>query len=407
MKVLYLIDTLNVGGTEQSIVQIAQRLNSFEPVICVLYPGTALKSACDASGVRSIFLDLPGKYSFARAIRGVSRVVREERPQLIHASLFRAEVVARMAGRVTGVPVVGSFVNDSYAPARQVACSRAHRLKLRGVQLLDAVTARWAVHFTANSEAIKASNTRALGVPAERVTVIHRGRDAGALLASSGSPQVPPGVPNGRPVVLNVARLLERKGQSELIRAFASVVAEYPAAKLLIAGEGAHRARLESEIEEQDLRGSVVLLGKRDDVAALLQYADVFAFPSHYEGMPGALIEAMLAGVPVVATDIPMHREALEHGISARLVQVGEVDALASGMLWMLRHREAAHAMAGRAREVALSRFTIERVTAQHEELYRALVESHGGSVAGASTGGDVAGEASWRHLRQRAVGGQ
>ena len=116
------------------------------------------------------------------------------------------------------------------------------------------------------------------------------------------------------------------------------------------------------------------LLGTRDDVPALLRLADVFAFPSHYEGHGGALIEAMFAERPIVASDTAVHRESVTHGETARLVSLKDPAALAQGIEWMLDHPEEARQYGQRAREVAMERFHIDKIAAQHEAFYEKIL---------------------------------
>lgn len=373
-KVLHLLDALKLGGAEQSLLQILKRLQGTEPAVCYLYHDATLRDAYERAGIPVTGLGLRGKYPVVHAVRAVEEVVARERPDLIHATLFDSEIVARLVGRRTGVPVIGSFVNDSYAPHRWQRLSAVQRAKLVAVQQVDRFTARWAAHFVANSEAVKQSHAPNLGVPLDRVTVIHRGREPGAYAPSPpeqrGAVRHQLGVGADAAVVVNVARLLERKGQAELIRGWPLVRREFPGAQLLLVGEGEHRPALEPLAADPGLGGSVRLLGQRTDIPALLGAADVFAFPSHYEGLPGALLEAMFAALPIVATDISMHREAVEHGRSAVLVPVGDPAALGAAIVGVLRDPEGARRLGAGARAAALARFDVDGIAARYDAFY-------------------------------------
>lgn len=130
MKVLYLIDTLAVGGAERSLLDITSRFESVQPVMCHLYTGDALKPAFETAGVRVISLNIDKKYGFGEAVRRFRAVVEQEKPDLIHATLFRSEVVARLVAAWTGVPLVGSFVNDSYAASRWEGLATPQKVKI-------------------------------------------------------------------------------------------------------------------------------------------------------------------------------------------------------------------------------------------------------------------------------------
>ena len=381
MKVLYLIDTLDVGGTERSLCDILSNFKRVTAVVCHVYPGEALKPDYERAGLRVISLNIPGNYSFLRAIRRFDDVVKSERPDLIHSSLFRAEIIARIVARRRGIPLVASFVSDSYGSARRAGLDWSGRFKLSCVRALDAVTARFVTRFTANTAAIKGTNGKALGVPPERIEVIHRGRDIQRFAATSPEARTRAraalGIEESVPVLLKVARLLRRKGLPELLEAVASIRGRVGEVRLLIAGEGPYRKQLEQQIIDLGLQREVQLLGARKDILQLLHAADIFVFPSHFEGQPGAVIEAMLAGKPIVASDLPEHRETLIHGQTAFLVPPQNVPALADAIVELLRDREKAHRLGEAARRAAVERFDIREIARQHEALYeRVLHES-------------------------------
>ena len=258
MKVLHLIDTLEIGGAEQSLLAILQRFRVVQPVMCHIYPGDTLRPAYEAAGILTISLDIPGKYAFPQAITRVRHVIETEQPDLIHTTLFRADVVGRMAGWSAHRPVVSSFVNDSYSSVRRGSLSPAGRVKLRGVQEIDRITARLVCHFVAVSQATKASNCRALSIPEHKVSVIYRGRDAAPFLNVADGQvcalRAELGLDQATPVLINVARLLQRKGQVDLIRAMPAVLARFPHTRLLIAGDGPDRTLLEATIRDVEFK---------------------------------------------------------------------------------------------------------------------------------------------------------
>jgi glycosyltransferase involved in cell wall biosynthesis len=388
MKVLHLIETLQVGGAEQSLLEILSRLRSSEAVMCHIYEGSEMRSAYEAAGVSVVSLDIPPKYNFLKAVRRVEDLVRRERPDLIHTTLFRAEVVGRVVGWRMGLPVVCSFVSDCYADIRWRTLSPAGRFKLKGVQLVDRWTAGMATHFVANSRAVAEAQARALKVPLDRVTVIHRGRDPSRFTASLDPEwereyRGALGIPDGAPVVLSVGRLVDSKGQAELIEAFERVAAAVPDAALLIAGDGPERANLEDLARSRGIAERVRLLGTRSDIPELLALASVFAFPSHYEGHPGAVVEAMFAGRAIVLADNPVHRETIEHGRTGIIVPVHRPEELAAGITALLLEPRRAAELGTHARNEGLQRFDIAQAAAEHDALYDWIVAEHTASRKG------------------------
>lgn len=379
MKVLYLIDTLAIGGSEQSILAILPRFKYVRPIICHIYQGDTLKPAFESAGIPVISLNIAGKYAFGQVIFRVWQLIKSEKPDILHTTLFRANVIGRSAGQLAHIPVVSSFVDESYAPTRLQKFSRAVRWKYKGTWLLDWLTARFVVHFIANSEAAKEANCRSLGISKSKVSIIYRGRDpkpfieAGANRPDSRSKVV--STPADKHIILNVGRLTARKAQAELIQAMSEVSQVWPNIRLLIAGNGPQQAELERLITDLELEDSVTLLGLRDDIPKLLAQAQIFVFPSYYEGHPGALIEAMFAAKPIVASDIPVHQETIIHEETGLLVPINDPGAIAQGIIWLLEHPAQAKQMGEQAREVALKRFHIDQIARQHEELYTRLLQ--------------------------------
>jgi glycosyltransferase involved in cell wall biosynthesis len=367
-QVLFTMDSLYNGGTEKSLLDIASRLRDVEPVFCCFYEHRQLADAFARAGLRVHALGMRDAYGFPKAARFLAGVLEAERPGLVVGHLLRAELVTRWVCRRARLPVIGTFVNDTYSPAAYATQSASRRVKTDCFRALNRVSARWCAHFIANSAAIARSNAAALGIPAERVAVVPRGRDERVYF--------PPRPARTGPIrtLVSVARLLERKGQRELVRAFARIAGDFPEARLLIAGDGVFRGTLEREIARAALGDRVTLLGNVADIPALLRDADLFAFPSHYEGFSGALVEAMLTGLPIVASDIPMNLEAVEPGRTCRTFPVTDEAALADRLRWCLANPDEARAMGARARQTALERFTLDRVAAQFEEVLLELI---------------------------------
>jgi glycosyltransferase involved in cell wall biosynthesis len=380
ISVMYVIDTLEVGGTERSLLEIVRRLRNVDATVCHVYPGDALRRDYEEHGVRVIPLNIRGKYAPFRTVAALRRLVRELEPDIVHSMLFRASLFSRLASIGTGVVHVGSLVSDSYGARRYDRLGGLDRWKLTAIRWADRITVPLVRHFIANSASVASSNCAALRIPESKVKVIHRGRKGDDFLVGERETIDVRDklLAGGTSVILNVARLRGLKGQSELVRSVPAVGRGAPGARIVIAGEGPFRGALEALIGRLGVQDSVRLLGHREDVPVLLSAADVFVFPSHFEGHPGAVLEAMFAGKPIVASDTPEHRETVEHGRTALLVPAGDADRLADAIVWMLKHPDEANEMGTRARRVAWERFTIEEAARRHEDLYRELWESMG-----------------------------
>lgn len=177
----------------------------------------------------------------------------------------------------------------------------------------------------------------------------------------------------GTPLAVAAGRLHPAKGFDDLIEAWHSVVARCPAARLWIAGDGPHLAALQQRITRRDLQGRVVLAGSFDTVDELLAAADLFVLPSLEEGMSLALLEAMAAGLPIVATDIPGNRAVVDNDRQALLVPPGSPVALAAAVTRLLGDAPLASRLATAARERVAERFTLDQTVSRHLELFARL----------------------------------
>lgn len=385
MNVLFLIDTLHVGGAERSLLAVAPRLQGVHPVICQLHPGGCLADSFRERGVELHQLHLLQRRHFAKAVVRVLAIMQERSIQLLHASLYEASIVARLAATVSDVPVIDSFVSDSYATLRTQQMSSVRRFKHQCVQALDWATAPLCQRVIANSEAVRAANCRALGFPTDRVEVVCRGRDPSEFAVSSrAAARQELGLSGEAPLVLTVARLEDGKGHLELVRAVAHLAEwnKLPSdAQVWFAGEGPCRATIEAEISKLELGDCIRLLGSRRDVPRLLAACDVFAFPSHYEGLPGAVVEAMLSGAPIVGSDTPVHREILADGRTGLLARLKDPVDLAAKTARLLDDRDLARRLGDAARREAIERFDVDRVAQRYVEIYRQVVDEHRAGV--------------------------
>lgn len=368
MKILFVMDSLKIGGAEKSTLEIAKHLPSAKALLCHIYRGNQIGHPYEQNGIRILSFELPGTYQLFRSIQLLRRLIRTEKPDIVVATLLRSELIARVTCRIEKVPLVGTFVNDTYAAINGRFSVKKLPWKKQFFKILDQLSARWCIGFLANSESIKRTNAAALGIPLDKIEVIHRGRDLDEFF---GEPERKPRL-SDEILFVCVGRLIERKGHSELLEAFAKFHMTYPKSRLLIAGEGPYRAILEDRCRQWQLNDVVSLSGEVTDVPALLRMADCFIFPSHYEGFSGALVEAALAGLPILASDIPMNREVLPED-SAIFFPAKQADEILRAMHAFVNDRMGAMKRAKLASQFARKNFDIRIIAAQHEAFYRRM----------------------------------
>jgi glycosyltransferase involved in cell wall biosynthesis len=217
-----------------------------------------------------------------------------------------------------------------------------------------------------------------------KTVVIPNGVDASRAAArrTRGDVRSEMGIPSDAMVVLQVAPLTDRsRGHLFLIEAMRKVYNEFPYTYLLVAGELRNPGLLDEmnqRINSLDLHRRVKLLGARDDVADLLGASDIFVAPSLEDDVPAWLVEAMIAGLPVVATAVGACPEVVTDSETGILVPPGEAGALATAIMELSANPVWRQRLAAAGREMAQDTYTLEHVGAKHAEMYRALVAGKG-----------------------------
>lgn len=373
-KIVFIVDTLEVGGAEKSLLAISRMLMTFEPVFIQLFPGGGLHQDFISAKIQIIEMGFRPSYRFKRMAEQTAEVVKKINPCIIHSTLFRADIVSRIIATQLEIPLVSSLVNNSYGKRRYSSLSLLGRLKLKSVQTWDRYTAKTVDLFISNSRTIKYSNMNALDIDGDKVRVIYRGRepkDFERVTPDEISTLRESLHLNDRKVYLNVSRLLNRKGQIDLVKAFAELLKSKNNCQLLIAGEGTFRDELQAEISALGMDNHITILGSRNDIPTLLKVADFFVFPSHYEGLPGALIEAMMSKIPIIASDIPENLECVSSD-SSMIFPVRDINALTKAMA-KAQEIDWNHKIS-RAYEFACNNFDIYKITENYELAYQELL---------------------------------
>lgn len=361
-----MIGQLGLGGTEKQLVLLAQGLHKqgLETTVLVMFAGGPGEEALREAGipvVRLGFRTLKAGWRMLIAnlvafIRLVARLHRM-RPDIVHAFLYHAYVLAAPAARLANVPVL-------VAGRRSMgAFADGHRF----FPIVERIATRATDLLIANAFAV-AENTRSRErVPWSKVSVVYNG-----LPESAFCPVPPAALDTDAPVVLCVANLIAYKGHRFLLHGMARLREQGLVCTLVLAGEGPERATLERMSEQFGI--DVRFLGARSDVAALLARADVFVLPSLHEGMSNAVMEAMAAGRPIVATDVGGTGELLRgRGV---LVPPADPEAMADALRRVLTEPGLADYLVKEAREWSRAHLHIDTMIEQHVRIYDALLEA-------------------------------
>jgi glycosyltransferase involved in cell wall biosynthesis len=317
--------------------------------------------------------EAPGRLAIIRAL---DRHVMETRPDILHCSLAEAALAARLVGRRRRIPVVESLVNISHDPVRTIDNPSVSSVKLAGHRLLDRITMRRVTRFHALTRAVARSWQANVGIPAERVVTIPRGIDVAVFDSRTAVDRVALreslGVGPDVPMLLNVARQEPQKGQRYLLEALPAIAERHPEVVAVFAGrEGNSSAMLRTLMSDLGMERHVRFIGVRDDVPALLATADVFVFPSLFEGLGVSLLEAMACGGAACAvSDAPPFDEIIDPGTTGAMFRSADANALAVTVSALLADPEKRAKMSEAARAEVMANCRIEAVTRRLEDMY-------------------------------------
>lgn len=353
-------------------VSVAMRLDPsrFESVLCATRSvgKPTFEDDLRAAGVEIMRLDRRSRTDFA-AWRPLFNYLRDG-VHVLHAHKFGSNVWGTLLGRLARVPVVIAH-EQSWASARSSTAGPFVRSTID-----REVIARGADVFIAVSEADKRRMIEVEGIPSHRLRVIPNAVPAPVPAGHDVRAEL--GIPASAPVVVTVCQLRPEKAVEVLVEAAALLRDGRPELRVLVAGEGAERVRLESLIEELGLADTVLLLGTRRDVPDILVAADVAVCCSDFEGTPLSVMEYMGAGKPVVATRVGGLPEVVQDGVHGFLIPPRDPVGLADALARLLEDEPLRRRLGEAARVRQQTTFDLDAAVRRIEELYDQLFLSSG-----------------------------
>ena len=359
-----MVRTLGQGGTERQVAELAKALDgaSFTPHVACFVGGGHRFEELRERGVPLVEIPLRSfvRPSVITATRRLRRYLRENGIQIVHTFDFPANIFGVPAARASGTPVVLA----SQRGYRSVYPPRYRRL----LRLSD-----WLAHgIVVNCEAMRRHLIEDCSVPAGKIHLCYNGIDLGVF--GPGPRERPPQLEEARLVIGAVSALRPEKGIHILVEAFAQAVKARPGIRLLIAGDGSERERLEARAVELGIRGEVVFEPSTSEVARWLHAIDVFVLPSLSEAFSNSLMEAMACGCAVVASRVGGNPELVQEGEPGLLFERANAGELAQRLLTLiddqaLRNRLASNAAGGMERYSSAA--SAERMQGIYESFLR------------------------------------
>jgi glycosyltransferase involved in cell wall biosynthesis len=360
-KVLYLITELNVGGAERALARLLAGIDRerFLPLVACLYGAhSPVADSIRALGIEVVDLGMAAKWRLDALLR-LYRLLRSERPTILHTRLFHANLAGRLLGRLAGVPVV-------------ICGERTMGMESSGRYLLNRLTLALADRVVCVSERVAAFYRERIGLLPEKTVVIPNGVELPdpAQFLGQCEARCMLGLPRDGIWIASVARLAPVKRLDLLL----SAVAVLEDVSLVLVGDGSEEERLRELAGRLGLMGRVRFAGYQQDVWPWLAACDVLVLSSDWEGMPNAVLEAMGAGLPVVATAVGGTPEVVVEGETGLLVPPGDVSALAAALERLIRDPELCQAMGMAGRQRARACFSAQTMVERTQTLYAELL---------------------------------
>jgi len=384
--ILHVIDSLDIsGGAER---QLVANLKSFDHGL--LQHQVAIVKRTHTSREQEVGPFTPIHYLLddekatrPRIVSRLRRLVQEMSPSLIHASLPSSALAARIIARTEGVKAVESLVNISHERIRTVDNPHVTMTKLRLHGAVDRVTMRYLTGFHAVSQAVADSWSNTVGLDPAKIRVMPRGVEVNPegltdseRMHARKSVVDEFGLPESSLIALSVGRVEPQKGHRYLVEAVGTLTRVLPDLRVLIVGRAGHASpAVERAIAAAGLTQIVRLTGPRRDLTRLMGAADIFVFPSLFEGNGGnAMIEAMVAGLPIVTTGAPPMTDLVPDDNVGLLVDRFDSTALAAAIRRLSGDPALRKELGSAARTRAMGFPSSRTIAAMHEDWYRDLL---------------------------------
>jgi lipopolysaccharide/colanic/teichoic acid biosynthesis glycosyltransferase/glycosyltransferase involved in cell wall biosynthesis len=383
VKVLRVIARLNVGGPAIHVINLTHGLDAmrFDSTLVTGTENPGEGSMLDLAlerGVKLVVIpEIVGQATLKprdlKALIALYRLMRQERPQIVHTHASKPGMLGRVAARLAGVPVVvhtfhGHILHGYYGSLMSWLLRRMERM-----------LARLSDRIIAVSEQVKHDLVRYGVAQPEKIRVIPLGLELDPFLDSDvhrGALRGELKIASDVPLVGIVGRIFPIKNHRLFLEAAAQVAGKLPATRFVVVGDGTLRSEIEALARQLGLEQRVTFTGWRRDLPRVYADLDVLVVSSDNEGTPVSAIEAMASGCPVVATRVGGLPDLVEDGKVGYLVAPRDADAMADSIVGLLSDRERARQMGRSARESVRDRYRAERLCRDIEALYADLLAS-------------------------------
>lgn len=359
MRVLHIIESLEFGGAEKIVVSLANGMvNMHDVAVCCLKRIGVLGGELDPC-IQIFCFDKGEGNDYLLPLR-LAALVRKNRFEVVHTHNWGAFLEGGLGGWLGGARIL---LHTVHGPYTDYVPSLRSRLKIALRHFLERRLARRFHRIVAVSDAIRDYIEKSIGILPERLLTVHNGIPA----IEDAKP-----VRSDRPTItfMTVGRLAPVKNHLMLLSAFDEIARMRPQIRLVIVGDGPERGAIERFIQRRGLEKRIELMGFRSDISVILHDADIFVLTSRYEGISVALLEAMRAGLPIIATAVGGIPETVLNGETGLLVELDDVAELARAMLTLADSKIQREQMGNQSYAYFTKEFSLATLLSRYQELY-------------------------------------
>jgi len=374
-SILYVIDNLEYGGGERGFAQLACGLDKDKyTVYAACNPGGKFWEKLSEIDTNLRALNMESKFNADNFLK-LAKIIKKEGIHIVHSQGLRAEFFVRIATRLLRIrPKVVSTIQMS------VEGFDVSPLRNKFYQIFDRISERYVDRFIAVSETIRNMLIDEHKIPEGKVTKIYNGIEleeyepdySGELKKKF---RMEFDIPENVYLIGAIGRMVWQKGFEFLIRALPEIEKNHSQAKIIIAGDGPQRKRMEELAQHLGVEDKVIFTGFRGDIKKILSAIDVLSIPSLLEGFPMITLEAMAMAKPIIATNIYGIAEQIKDGENGILVPAKDSDALAKSIMKIFSDRDRAESIGLAARKHVEEHFSVEKMIRETEKAYLSLLK--------------------------------
>ena len=370
IKITLIIDNLEIGGAQKQFIELVKNIdrNKFKIIVVALsiHRINLLKELVD-SGIEVRLIDQWGKICVPAFVK-LFKLLKNERPDIVHTYLFTASLYGRIVAKLIGIPVVivSERSTDNWKKSSYI--------------WMDRILAKVTDRILVNAQTIKESLVKREKIPDKKIQIIYNGLDLNKFDSGRGNKdQIREnlGVLNGNLVIGIIGRLSKEKDHLTFLNAAKQIISTTPRVNFIIVGDGHLRKELEDISINLGIKDSVIFMGNTSNVSDVLIATDILVSASLYEGCSNAILEAMATGLPVVATKVGGNKEIVTDGITGILITPQDPDALAEAVLSLLKNAELMKSMGKKGRERIEADFILSKMVKNTEEVYETLINQN------------------------------